>query len=225
MIDPTYSAADRLSAQAKRHSAHGEREEAVRLQREAVALCREIYDQHLRVPGQETAIEDGEPHEAARKLADHYGRLGGVYRRAGQLESALDSYIRGTELEQDWQLDDSYNRTNAIILTLLVDPGRMPALIGEIEQAAELVRSQVDRTRRDQWWAWADLGVLSLLDGRQRDALWAYDHFAGTGARRGDYESTLTVLRELRTSLSRVQPERAAEFAGAIEHLEATRGG
>lgn len=225
MIDLTYSAADRLSVQAKRHSARGEHEEAVRLQREAIALCREIYDQDLRVPGQETAIEDGEHHEAARKLADHYGRLGGVYRRAGQLESALDSYIRGTELERDWQLDDSYNRTNKIILTLLIDPGRMPALIGEIEQSAEHVRSQVDGTRRDQWWAWADLGVLSLLDGRQRDALWAYDHFAGSGARRGDYESTLTVLRELQDSLSRVQPERAAAVAGAIEHLEATRGG
>lgn len=225
MIDSTYSAADRLSAQAKRHSARGEHEEAVHLQREAVALCREIYDDRLQGPEQETAIDDGERHEAAHKLGDHYGRLGGVYRRAGQLESALDSYTRGTELERDWQLDDSYNRTNKIILALLVDPGQMPALIGEIEQAAELVRSQVDRTRRDQWWAWADLGVLSLLDGRQRDALWAYDHFAGSGARRGDYESTLTVLRELRTRLSRVQPKRAVEFAGAIEYLEATRRG
>ena len=225
MIDPTYSAADRLSAQAKRHSAHGEREEAVRLQREAVALCREIYDQHLRVPGQETAIEDGEPHEAARKLADHYGRLGGVYRRTGQLVSARNSYTRGAKLEREWQLDDSYNRTNAIILTILVDPGRLPALVGEIEKTAELVRSQVDRTRRDQWWAWADLGVLNLLDGRQHDALWAYDHFADTGALHGDYESTLTVLRKLRTSLSRLQPARAAAFAEAIEHLEAARQG
>jgi len=148
-----------------------------------------------------------------------------VCRRAGQLKSALDSYTRGAKLEQDWQLDDSYNRTNAIILTLLIDPGRLPALVGEIEKTAELIRSQVDRTRRDQWWAWADLGVLNLLVGRQHDALWAYDHFASTGALRGDYESTLTVLRELRASLFQVQPARAAALAGTIEHLEAAREG
>lgn len=73
--------------------------------------------------------------------------------------------------------------------------------------------------------AWADLGVLNLLNGRQHDALWTYDHFASAGALRGDYESTLTVLRELRASLSRVQPARAAAFAGAIEHLDAARRG
>ncbi|MGH3912618.1 MAG: hypothetical protein ACRDTC_04310 [Pseudonocardiaceae bacterium] len=93
----------------------------------------------------------------------------------------------------------------------------------EIGQAADLIRGQVERTRRDQWWAWADLGLLSMLDGRPCDALWAYDHFAESGARRTDYESTLTVMRELQTHLSGVHPERAAAFTEAIEHLEATR--
>ena len=225
LIDPRYAAVDNLAVQAKRHSLRGEHETAVRLKQDAVVLCREIYEDLLRGSEQETTNDDGERHEAARKLADHYGQLGGVCRRAGQLKSALDSYTRGAKLEQDWQLDDSYNRTNAIILTLLIDPGRLPALVGEIEKTAELIRSQVDRTRRDQWWAWADLGVLNLLVGRQHDALWAYDHFASTGALRGDYESTLTVLRELRASLFQVQPARAAALAGTIEHLEAAREG
>lgn len=223
MVDQRHARADRLSAQAQRHSARGEHEDAVRLQLEAVALCREVYDERMQEFEQITAIDDHERHEAAHKLADHYGRLGGFHRRAGQLDFALDSYAYGAKLERDWHLDDSYNRTNKIVLALLVDPRRLPVLVDEIGQAADLVRSQVDRTRRDQWWAWADLGLLSMLDGRQRDALWAYDHFAEAGARRTDYESTLTVMRELQTHLSGVYPEQAAAFIEAIEHLEATR--
>ncbi|MDQ3274938.1 MAG: hypothetical protein M3Q39_07890 [Actinomycetota bacterium] len=219
MTHPTFTAADRLAAQAKRHSVRGKHEEAARLQREAVDRCRTIYE----ASDDPADTDDRERHEVAHRLADHYGRLGGIYRRAGQLESALDSYTRGAELERDWLLDDSYNRTNRITLSILVDPGRVPALAGEIAETTELVRSQVDRTRRDQWWAWADLGTLSLLDGRLRDALWAYDHFSGSGARRGDYESTLSVLRELTTAVSGVRPEHAWAFAAAIEHLEAAR--
>jgi hypothetical protein len=222
VVDPRQATVDHLSAQAKRLAARGEPENAVRRQREAVALCREIFAEYLSEVGQTTAFDDHERHEAAHRLADHYGRLGGLQRRAGQLEPALDSYTHGAEIEREWHLDDSYNRTNKIVLALLVDPGRLPALADEIGQAADLVHSQVERARRDQWWAWADLGLLSLLGGRPHDALWAYDHFAESGARRTDYESTLTVMRELQTRLSGVQPELAAAFTEAIEHLAAT---
>jgi tetratricopeptide (TPR) repeat protein len=189
VTNPIFAAADGLSAKAKRHSARGEHEEAIRLQREAVETYREIYNQRIHDPV-DSEIDERERNEVAHRLADHEGRLGGVYRRAGQLGPALDSYTRGTELEIEWQLDDTYNRTNKIILALLLDPGNLSALVAEIEQTADLVRSQVDRTRRDQWWAWADMGLLSLLAGRPRDAMWAYDHLpipvrgAGTTNRR-----------------------------------------
>jgi tetratricopeptide (TPR) repeat protein len=223
VTSPIFATADRLSALAKRHSARGEHEEATQLQREAVKIYRDIYNQRILDPA-DSEIDNRERNEVAHRLADQEGRLGGVYRRAGQLRPALDSYTRGAELEIEWQLDDTYNRTNKIILALLLDPENLPALVGEIEQTADLVRSQVDRTRRDQWWAWADMGLLSLLSGRPRDAMWAYDHFADTGARRGDYESTISVLRELKAALSAAAPERSAELAAAIDNLDASRG-
>lgn len=219
MIDARQATADRLSAQAKLHSVRGEHDDAVRQQRAAIALHREIYEERLHGSEQDTSVEDAELHEAAQRLADHYGRLGGMYRRAEQLEAALDSYTRGSELERDWRLNDSYNRTNKIAIALLIDPAQLPELADEIKQAAQMIRGQVDRTRRDQWWAWADLGLLSLLDGRQRDAQWAYQQFEASGARRGDYEKTLAVLRKLHTSLATVQPALATTIARVIENL------
>jgi tetratricopeptide (TPR) repeat protein len=223
VTNPIFVQADRLSTQAKRCSARGEHEEAIRLQQVAVEAYREIYHQRTRDPV-DSEIDGRERNEVAYRLTDHYGRLGGMYRRAGQLKPALDSYTRGAELETEWQLDDTYNRTNKIIFALLLDPRSLPALIDEIEKTADLVRSQINRTRRDQWWAWADMGLLSLLAGRPRDARWAYDHFAATGARRGDYDSTMSVLRELEAALSAHAPERSQELAAAIAHLETSRG-
>lgn len=75
-----------------------EHNDVVRQQRAAVALRREIYEECLHGSEQDTSVEDAELHKAAQKLADHYGRLGGMYRRAEQLEAALDSYTSAASL-------------------------------------------------------------------------------------------------------------------------------
>jgi TIR domain len=76
--------------------------------------------------------------------------------------------------------------------------------------------------RRDQWWAWADYGLVNLLGDRVPEAQRAYDRFQRTGARRVDYESVLGVLRPLRDRLEQSQPFLAAEFTRTIDTLEAS---
>lgn len=219
MTQPTLAAADRLAARAKRLIAAGDNPGAVQLQLEAVQGYQTYYDAELAGRERDAAARE-QALPVVHRLADYYGRLGGAQRRDGQLPEALESYRRGADLEAEWQLDDSYNQTNKILLSLLSRAATLTELGDEISRVAELVRVQVDGTRRDQWWAWADLGLLRLLEGRLADALWAYDHFTEAGARPADYGSTLTVLRQVRAELSPAPPGLLDDVSVAIDRLE-----
>lgn len=163
--------------------------------------------------------------EVARQLADGYGRLGGVYRRRGDLDQALDSYRRGRTIEQDprYGVLDSYNLTNAILVRLLLEPGSLAGDQDEIREAADTVDRQIRSERRDQWWAWADLGLLSLLCGRRERAAQAYEQFTAAGARAADYESTIAVLRQCRERLAAAAPDVAAAIDQAVASLDAAK--
>jgi hypothetical protein len=139
-----------------------------------------------------------------KELADCYGMSGGIYRRAAmrasgherdkQLESAQTMYELGAGFERD----DSYNLTNTIVIPLLRDPGLIVPLQPEIARARDKVRQQVEGgPRGKQWWAWADLGLLSLLVGDLNGALHAYAQFRRLGAGAMDYQSTINVLEDL----------------------------
>lgn len=208
-------AAERLAVRARRSSDRGDHQDAIDQQRRAV----EIREQELAELDQNSPTLEDERKEAAHNLSDYWGRLGGIYRRAGQISDGIDAYGHGMEIERDFRLDDSYNLTNWLVLQLLDDPARLPALAGQIDDAIAIVQVQVRGPRRDQWWAWADFGLLCLLGRRPREARDAYEHFQQTGPRKVDYGSVLAVLESLREQLEPLQPELAGDLNDAIEHL------
>lgn len=216
MAEGLQGQADRLAVRARRDTTRGNLDQAIAQQEKAV----ELLEQRLRQLEAEPKVIEEERQQAVRGLCDHYGRLGGIYRRADRIGDAIVAYRKGMELERDYRLDDSYNRTNWIALQVLDNPERLPALSEEIEEALNLIAAQVEGPRRDQWWAWADYGLVSLLGSRIPEARRAYDRFRRTGARRVDYQSVLGVLRPLRDRLASSQPSLAAEFTRTIQTLE-----
>jgi hypothetical protein len=125
--------------------------------------------------------------------ANLWGIRGGILRRAGRLEEARAAYRQGRELEKD----DTYNRTNSIYLDLLIGPATPRTLEKEIRDARDKVERQIRAQRSRQWWAWADLGLLEMLLGRQQQADEAYRNFEESGARASDYDTVLSVLESL----------------------------
>lgn len=206
------TAAAQFALEASRLSASGRYRDAIELQSKAVKLFRQL----LNDLGDRVASDAGS--EAARLLADHHGQLGGIYRRADLLNQAKKHYAEGADIEREWNLDVTYNRTNHLVVSVLLQPDRVPELAPEISSVAETIGRQVLRDRRNEWWAWADLALLNLLSGRPADALWAYHRFTGTGPRRRDYESALSVLLDVKVALAGVRWERSAAL---VEHVSA----
>jgi len=170
----------------------------------------------------DSSVPADERKECAHRLSDYWGRLGGIYRRDGKVPEGIAAYGHGKEIEQRYQLDDSYNRTNWIVLTLLQDPAQLGALDPEINEAIDLIRAQVQGPRRDQWWAWADLGLVCQLGGRVREADEAYAHFRQAGARPADYESVLPVLKQLQAKFE--PSELATRLGKTIRTLKTPDG-
>jgi tetratricopeptide (TPR) repeat protein len=220
MAEVPQETADRLALRAKRGSDRGEYQDAIEQQRRAI----EVRERELAELDPDSPTLADERKAAAHRLSDYWGRLGGIYRRAGQISDGIDAYRHGMEIEREFRIDDSYNLTNWIVLPLLEDPARLAALAGQINDAIAIVQVQVDGPRRDQWWAWADFGLLCLLGRRPQEARTAYDHFRQTGPTRADYGSVLAVLRSLQEQFERPEPELAADLSDAIKYLESARG-
>jgi tetratricopeptide (TPR) repeat protein len=221
MTDGPQQMAERLVLQARRSDARGEHRIAIGQQSEAIEFLR----QELAALDQDSPALADERRESAHRLSDCWGRLGGIYRRAGLIPEAIDAYRHGMLLERQYRLDDSYNLTNWIVVQLLEDPARLPALAGEIREAIALIQNQVGGPRRSQWWAWADLGLLCLLAGRFPEARAAYERFPRTGAKRAAYQSVLAVLGPLEERFRPSAPDLAAGLKDAIVYLESASTG
>ena len=200
--------AERLALRARRSSDRGEYQDAIEQQLRAV----EIRERELAELDRDSPTLADERKEAAHRLSDYWGRLGGIYRREGLISDGIDAYCQGMEIEREFRLDDSYNLTNWIVLQLLEDPARLSALAGQIEDAIAIVQVQVAGPRRDQWWAWADFGLLCLLGRRSWEARAAYEHFQQAGPRRVDYGSVLAVLDSLQEKFKPSEPELAGQL-------------
>lgn len=168
----------------------------------------------------ENAEED--PRELAIQLADCYGMAGGVCRRMGNLDESIKMYDTGYKYESNrsYKISSSYNLTNRIVIRILKDTDNLITLKTTIKEAAEIVQKQVERKRRREWWAWADLGELYLLCGESKEALRAYEMFTHSGAREPDYESQISVLNELASVLKSVNASVSEAILKAIEYLE-----
>jgi tetratricopeptide (TPR) repeat protein len=163
--------------------------------------------------------------ELASALVDCYGMLGGAYRRAGDLDRSIEAYDAGQAYEWDanYDVQNSYNITNAIAVRILRDPGSLASLHDQIGKAIELIRKQVNGKRRNQWWAWADLGELRLLAGRFDEAREAYREFRQRGPRAADYESTVAVLEELAKAVAGVDERVAAAITSTTDTLNESK--
>lgn len=217
MTQPDAAEARRLAAAAGRETARPrpDYDRAVILHQQAVERSEQAYRQ---------AGDDDDPEEsvteAAGALADHWGRLGGALRRAGRLDEAVGAYGNGARIESDHGLADTYNRTNVITLEVLRDPGRLSALGATVQETLAVVQAQTEGQRRTQPWAYADLGLLNLLAGRDHAARTAYLNFVRTGPERPYAESALDVLRQLRAAVATVAD--VAGFDEAIRIVESS---
>jgi hypothetical protein len=216
MTEVPQETAERLALRARRSMDSGDIFTAIEQQNQAV----ELRKQELGRLEDESPTFTDERREAAHRLSDYLGRLGGMYRRANLIPDGIDAYRDGKDLEQNYRLDDSYNLTNWIVLQLLDDPTRLTALAGEINHAIALIGVQVEGPRRGQWWAWADLGQLCLLGQRPREAREAYEHFQQARPRRVDYQSVLAVLGSLQEQFMASEPDLAADLDDTIKYLE-----
>jgi hypothetical protein len=221
MTEVSQGMAERLTLQARRKLLLKDWPAAIENQRDAVGILREELDS---LEADSSASAD-ERKECAHRLSDYWGRLGGIYRRAEMVPEGIDAYRHGMEIERKYQLEDSYNRTNWIVLTLLQDPAKLDGLGPDINEAIDLIQAQVQGPRRDQWWAWADLGLVCQLGGRDREARGAYEHFQQAGARPVDYKSVLEVLESLSEKFQPSAPELAARFGETVQTLQAPSGG
>jgi hypothetical protein len=138
----------------------------------------------------------------AATLSNCCGIRGGLYRRTGDLAKSLSSYVDGRTIEQTalYGISDSYNLVNALVLEILTLPKNAPfdSIITSAEAARSKVSDQVQADRHDQWWAWADLGMLHILSRHSGDAEAAYKRFWAAGARQSDFESSRSTLEQIR---------------------------
>lgn len=155
--------------------------------------------------------------ELRKELADCYGMAGGLYRRLKDYKNSAAMYKSGREYERD----DSYNLVNSIVVPILHHPERLDdqETKKDIHDALQIVWEQVKEKRRRQWWAWADLGLLSVLADDVKGAINAYDKFKETGARAQDYESTKTVLDTLKARCQEAGMPLMPSVTQAIQYL------
>jgi tetratricopeptide (TPR) repeat protein len=159
------------------------------------------------------------------ELADCHGMAGGVYRRLGDFARSSAMYEAGRGYEQDpaYGLVDSYNLTNSIVVQILADGRNLFTLHQEILNAAETVDRQVEEKRREQWWAWCDVGVLALLNRNSERAREAYRRFKEKGALAKHFDSTIEVLEGLRDALKPVEPSISSSISDAVDFLRCER--
>jgi tetratricopeptide (TPR) repeat protein len=169
-----------------------------------------------------TEFQQSRRRNIARELADCFGLAGGIYRRKGQYEEAISMYNQGYEYERNpsYQIQDSYNMTNRIVLRILNEPEAFESLKPLIEEAIAIIQEQVDGPRRKEWWAWADLGLLYLLNKNEKQALKSYDYFKECGALPKHYDSSREVLVELNEKLKAVEPTISPFLTSGIDRLK-----
>jgi tetratricopeptide (TPR) repeat protein len=183
----------------------GELELALQEALSAISGC-ETYLRELRTS---SPPDTEKVRRTARELADSYGVAGGILRRTKDYQGALEMYEKGARLERDPQLEieNTYNLTNALVTKVIAQPYTFNQNYGEIEEARQLVEKQLQQTRRQDWWAWADLGTLALLEGNPRLAVSAFLRFREQGATAANCEKAATVVREIGEAVSSFAPD------------------
>jgi tetratricopeptide (TPR) repeat protein len=159
----------------------------------------------------------------AADVADLLGVRGGLLRRLGRLDKALESYQAGAEIETRHNLPVTYNRANAAKVALISGNRSLGQLHEELVALGEALerRLSTDERAADDAWLWADLGDVRLLLDDEDGAVAAYRTF-GAKARTDSPTSALAVLRQIANALAAhgdVAADRIAKGARRIENL------
>jgi hypothetical protein len=213
-VEDAIDHAELLQRVAKAYTEKGELTQAVSMLDEGVSVLRPHFERYEK--DQVHAVITG---RLAAKLADTYGQLGGVHRRRADLPAALGAYAAGGAIERKevFALLDTYNTTNELVIEFLLHGPGTASFEARVAEALTLVRTQLDGARSKEWWAWADLGVLSVLLGQKEPAIEAFKHFRRVGARPLDSGSTRKVLAEIQGVAGGDEPvARAAAAAGRL---------
>jgi tetratricopeptide (TPR) repeat protein len=179
---------------------------------------------HARLTELETGSSANiERRDIRKELADTYGMMGGLERRCGRLEKALECYERGNDYESQ-DLASTYNIGNVIVLSILVklqNPTAEPlkGLVATMIEILEKKVEGVDASRVDEWWAWSDLGQMYLLAGEPSKAQSAYNRGLATSPAVTDVKRSAELLQELGEKLG------GSELADAITKQVLALGG
>jgi len=158
----------------------------------------------------------------SRELADCYGMKGGIYRRWAALDTAHSKAMlrKAAEMYNEglkYEINDSYNLFNSIVIQVLLEPMSIDKHYPRINECVVVIQEQVKGSRIDQWWAWADLGLCNLLLGKEDDARLAYERFTRTGSRAQDYDSILSVLKNLESAFQGLLVPRLQSISKSIQ--------
>jgi tetratricopeptide (TPR) repeat protein len=161
-----------------------------------------------------SARSAGEPEKAlAAHLADCLGMIGGNYRRMNRLEDALASFERGRPYEEavHLELSSSYNLVNAITLPLEMGTRTVAGQKVALTRAVAAIDRQVRGARRNDRWAWADLGQCQLLLGDLDAAATSYQRVRALGDQE-TLASVTSVLQRLAIAIEPAEPIAAASL-------------
>jgi len=203
-------------------------ESAVRILDRAIALAK-------------ANLPNGELHIVmAEELADCYAILGGVERRwalevSGEerhlhLVKSIQAYDRAWEFESgDYGVVNSYGMLNRLVSRLLLKPDSLftdgqtnfgenvtpLSMRDQLQDAAQRIQVQLDRPRRDDYWAMADLALVNVLLEKEEPEV-AYAGFLGKTPPEYAFKSVLDVLKPLAELKWRL----ADKIANAMKYLD-----
>lgn len=170
-------------------------------------------------------IEDGGDVEKKRKFAarlvDCFGLLGGQLRRLNRIYDAVPVFRRGQVLEESTYLNLawSYNMVNALVAQLEADAPIEPLEFdGEIHYVISVVERQIAQQRSRDCWAYADLGLCSVLGRDQSRAEFAYKRFLEFGYPEA-FQSAGAVLASLLERLEAKQDDRVHQLRACLAQL------
>jgi tetratricopeptide (TPR) repeat protein len=200
----------------------GEIESAIQTLEDAIeALDRSPLSNRLL----ETDAPSGPQKKLAFQLADCLGMLGGNYRRRDQFKEALAAFTRGQAIEESEKLEvpSSYNLVNAITLPLEFDRETLLQQEAALERAIAAIQRQVKlEERRNDRWAWADLGECQLLLGDLEGAKTSYKRVRELG-NADTFASVLAILRRLLKALE-ADPKASEALKQGIEWMQSGAG-
>jgi tetratricopeptide (TPR) repeat protein len=209
--------ADKMLAQAARKD--GDYDRAIVLIERAIKT---LETEKPRLASVEKDVVSSENRALAETLADVYGSSGGIYRSAKQYSKSVKAYDCGAMIEQDERFGfvNSYNLTQRLVARVLEQPKEWihaeRVIEGErfddlLKSAKATVTNQTLGPRAGDVWAWADLGMLRLLNGDKDDAEEAWEKVVDLATKPFVIDSTNSVVSDLLERLVPVAAENGAD--------------